>query len=212
MIIVNFKTYANTLGDKGLDLAQRLSQSVQDTKLVLATGSCELSRIAHSVLCPVYAQHVDPITPGTHTGFLSPEHIDANGGTGSLINHAEHQLTPETIQHTIQRCKEAGLSTVVCVPDVATLARVVAHKPDYIAYEPPELIGGDIAVTSANPDVIKRAVTAAGSIPLLCGAGVKTGEDVRVARSLGCVGVLVASGVICASHPEQALKELAAGL
>ena len=46
------------------------------------------------------------------------------------------------------------------------------------------------------------------NIAVLCGAGVKTGEDVRTALDLGAKGVLVASGVVKASKPEEALRDL----
>lgn len=42
----------------------------------------------------------------------------------------------------------------------------------------------------------------------MCGAGVKTGEDVRAAMDLGADGVLLASGVVKAKDPEAALRDL----
>jgi triosephosphate isomerase len=81
-----------------------------------------------------------------------------------------------------------------------------------IAGEPPELIGGDISVTSADPGIVKDTVSAVeavdANIPVLCGAGVKTGEDVRAALELGAKGVLLASGVVKASDPEAVLRDL----
>jgi triosephosphate isomerase len=43
----------------------------------------------------------------------------------------------------------------------------------------------------------------------LCGAGVKTGEDVAMALKLGSEGILVASGVVKAKYPESILREFA---
>jgi triosephosphate isomerase len=81
-----------------------------------------------------------------------------------------------------------------------------------VAVEPPELIGGDISVTTANPDIVSGTVTEikkiAPGVKVLCGAGVKTGEDVRVAAELGTEGVLLASGVVKAQDPKEALYEL----
>ncbi len=85
-------------------------------------------------------------------------------------------------------------------------------NPTYVAVEPPELIGGDVSVTTANPDVVagtvKEIKRIAPHVKVLCGAGVKTGEDVRVAVELGTAGVLLASGVVKAKNPREVLYEL----
>ena len=73
-------------------------------------------------------------------------------------------------------------------------------------------LGGNVSVTTADPGVISGSVDAVHAvdenIAVLCGAGVKTGEDVRTALDLGAKGVLVASGVVKASKPEEALRDL----
>jgi triosephosphate isomerase len=101
---------------------------------------------------------------------------------------------------------------VVCTDSVASSAAAAAYRPDYVAVEPPELIGGDISVTEANPDVVRGAVDAVrrvdAGVRLLCGAGVKTGEDVRAALELGAEGVLLASGVVKSKDPYQSLLDL----
>lgn len=85
-----------------------------------------------------------------------------------------------------------------------------------IAVEPPELIGGDISVTTADPAVVSDTVDAVHSvdagISVLCGAGVKNGRDVAAAIRLGADGVLLASGVVKAGDPAQVLRDLASGL
>lgn len=85
-------------------------------------------------------------------------------------------------------------------------------SPYYIAVEPPELIGGDISVTSANPSIVTNTVeTVKGvnkEIKVLCGAGVKNGGDVKAAVDLGAEGVLLASGVVKAADPEAVIRDL----
>ena len=45
-------------------------------------------------------------------------------------------------------------------------------EPTYIAYEPPELIGGNVSVSSAKPEIIAQAAKACnGKTKLLVGAG-----------------------------------------
>ena len=82
---------------------------------------------------------------------------------------------------------------------------------DVIAVEPPELIGGDISVSTARPELISDSVQKISKVPVLVGAGVKNGADVRIARKLGAVGVLIASGVTKANDPEAVLLDLAQG-
>ena len=53
------------------------------------------------------------------------------------------------------------------------------------------------AVKEVNPNV-----------RILCGAGVKNGQDVATAISLGAEGVLLASGVTKANDPESVLSDL----
>ncbi|MEM3370067.1 MAG: triose-phosphate isomerase, partial [Candidatus Micrarchaeia archaeon] len=48
-------------------------------------------------------------------------------------------------------------------------------------------------------------------IPVLCGAGIKNSEDVRIAIELGARGILVASGITKAKDPKTATLELIKG-
>ena len=160
------------------------------------------------------AQHIDAAPAGAHTGAVLPEAAVAAGAVGTLVNHAERQLDWATIETTLARAREAGLATVLCTADVEATARGAALRPDYVAVEPPELIGGDISVSTARPEVISDSVAAvAGTgIPVLCGAGVKTRADVEKAMELGAAGILLASGVVMAEDPGAVLTELVRGL
>ena len=84
------------------------------------------------------------------------------------------------------------------------------------AVEPPELIGGDISVTTADPGIVSgtaAAVKAANpNVRVLCGAGVKNGADVAMAIELGTEGVLLASGVTKANDPAAVLRDLVSQL
>ena len=94
----------------------------------------------------------------------------------------------------------------MCIRDRAKLG------PTFIAVEPPELIGGDISVTSADPSIVSNTVAAVKStnpnVRVLCGAGVKNGADVKKAIELGAEGVLLASGVTKASDVSSVLDDL----
>jgi triosephosphate isomerase len=88
--------------------------------------------------------------------------------------------------------------------------------PTMIAVEPPELIGGDISVTSADPEIVSGTANLVKSVNpdvrVLCGAGVKNGEDVAMAIQLGTEGVLLASGVTKANDPQGILADLVSKL
>jgi triosephosphate isomerase len=108
-----------------------------------------------------------------------------------------------------------GLFTVVCAESLdrarAILGFAAISQPDLIALEPPELIGGDISVSTAQPELISAAVEVVGAGRLLVGAGVKNGMDVAIALRLGASGVLLASGVTKAADPKKVLEDLTSG-
>jgi len=89
---------------------------------------------------------------------------------------------------------------------------VAALGPDYVAVEPPELIGTGIPVSKAKPEVITDTVELVKKVnpevKVLTGAGISSGEDVKKALELGSVGVLLASGVTKAKDPEKAIRDL----
>jgi triosephosphate isomerase len=85
--------------------------------------------------------------------------------------------------------------------------------PDFIAIEPPELIGSGRAVSKENPAIITRSIEAAGSRSrVICGAGITDKGDVRAAIKLGSKGILIASGVVKANSWEHKIAELASGM
>ena len=183
--------------------------------VAVAPATPDLAHIAHLVEIPVLAQHVDPVEPGPRTGFVPPEAIRAAGARGSLVNHSEHPLPPRDAQTAVTLLASLGLVSVVCAADVVT-ARTLAHtKPDLLAIEPPELIGGDRAVSTAKPEVVSGTVLAVREVApdtgVLCGAGVHDRRDVRRALELGSEGVLVASAVTRAPDPKKVLADLLSG-
>ena len=108
------------------------------------------------------------------------------------------------------------MTTVLCTADAEATAKGAKYNPDMLAVEPPELIGGDISVSTAKPEVISDSVNIVNSvnsgIPVLCGAGVKNRSDVSKAISLGSQGILLASGVVKSTEPKKALEDLIRGL
>ncbi|MBI4416169.1 MAG: triose-phosphate isomerase [Euryarchaeota archaeon] len=217
-LLVNFKAYPEALGPKAVELAKACAKVAEETGISLgvAPSALDLALVAKSVRLPVFAQHLDPVETGKATGWIPPEAALPAGAVGTIVNHSERKVAWEEMRDLIARCRELGLEVVVCADDVAEAETAAKLGPDYIAVEPPELIGGDVSVTSAKPEVITRAVerirTTNPKVHVLCGAGVKTGRDVAKALELGTVGILLASGVVKAKSPEKALRDLAKGL
>ncbi|MEM3760790.1 MAG: triose-phosphate isomerase, partial [Candidatus Bathyarchaeia archaeon] len=171
------------------------------------------SAVAESVKIPVFAQHIDPIRPGSYTGHVLADSVKEAGAKGALINHSERQLKLSEINEIIEITREKGLVSVVCANNPNISAAAATLKPDIIAIEPPELIGTGIPVSKAKPEVvtstIKRVREVNPEVVILCGAGISRGEDVAVALKLGTQGVLVASGIVKAKDPYNILREFA---
>lgn len=218
VIAVNFKTYQEASGKAALELA-RLCEAVSSetgASIVVAPPSFDLALIAGSVKIPVLAQHLDSAPSGSTTGHLTVENAKASGAAGTLVNHSERRVRIAEIHEVIDRCRTAGLATIVCTNNTAVSKACAAMSPDFVAVEPPELIGGEISVTTARPEVVSGTVEAIRTIDrrvgVLCGAGVKNGKDVAKAIELGTDGVLLASGVVKAKDRRAVLMDLVSGL
>jgi triosephosphate isomerase (TIM) len=217
-IVLNVKTYTESTGLNAVELAKLMERISKETNvsMAIAVQACDITRCAETVDLPVYAQHIDPIKPGSSTGWTLPEAVKSAGAIGTLVNHSEHRLILADIDTCIMRAKDLGLDTLVCTNNVATSKAVATFSPALLAVEPPELIGGDISVTTADPGIVSTTVQAVRGInktvKILCGAGVKNGRDVAKALELGADGVLLASGVVKAKNKEEVLRDLAAGI
>lgn len=216
VVMVNFKTYEQATGDKAIALAKACEKVAQETgkEVIVIPQLVDLYRVAQSVSIPVYAQHVDEFEPGSNTGHVQIEAVKAAGAVGTIINHSEHRLPVQKVKDVVEKCKHKMLKVLVCAEGPEEVEQFTRLEPTYVAYEPPELIGGDISVSTAKPELITECVekTQERGVPLIVGAGVKNGQDVRISKDLGAVGVLVASGVVKADDQETAVKDLCEGL
>lgn len=214
VVIVNFKTYSQSTGEKAVELAKICEKVASDSgrEVVVAVQAADIYRVVNSVKIPVFAEHVDDAKQGQSTGAVTMESVKEAGASGTLVNHSEHRIEKEKIKGVVEKAKELDMSTVVCAKDPEEGKELDSFNPDFIAVEPPELIGGDISVSTAKPEVIKESVDDVSGERVIVGAGVKTKEDVEKAIELGSVGVLVASGVVKAKDPEKELRQLVEGL
>jgi triosephosphate isomerase len=218
VIVLNVKTYTEATGNKALEIALLMDKISKElgASMAIAVQATDIFQCAKKVSIPVFAEHIDPIKPGSYTGWTIPEAIKAAGAVGTLINHSEHRVILADLDTCIARAKELELDHIVCSNNVETSKAIATFSPNFVAVEPPELIGGDISVTTANPGIVSNSVEAVKSISnkvkVLCGAGVKNGKDVSKAIELGADGVLLASGVVKAKDKEAVIRDLSSGL
>jgi triosephosphate isomerase len=217
-IIVNFKTYKESTGQRAVKLAKICERVARKhkVKIIVAVQNVDLFHVSSEVSIPVFAEHMDPVGYGAHTGKDIPEDLAENGAAGVIVNHSEDRVPLRMIKEDIERANSVGLVTVACAPTSLMSERIARLNPDYIAVEPPELIGGNVSVSKAKPglitDTVKLVRKVNKVVPVLCGAGIKDHDDVRIAIQLGCEGILVASGITKAENPEAALTDLVKGI
>ncbi len=214
-LIINFKNYEEVSADKAIKLAESARQVAEKQKIeiVVAPPQPVLALIAKSVQIPVICQHVDNEKMGPSTGFVVPEMAKSYGAVGSLINHSEHRIDMNSIRTLVERMRKIGMASIVCAQEPGEVVEISSFHPDFIAIEPPELIGSGRAVSKENPAIITKSIQGAGSrSSVICGAGITDKDDVAKAMELGSKGILVASGIVKANSWERKIAELASGM
>ncbi|MFB6174936.1 MAG: triose-phosphate isomerase [Candidatus Nanohalobium sp.] len=212
MIVVNFKAYGKAVGNSSEQIIEACRRASEDTgeRVVVVPQPEDLFR-AEDV--EAFAQHVDGVEPGSHTGSILAKGVKDAGATGTLINHSENRLQDREIEASVNAAKSLGLETIVCAQKPEECRKYSKFQPDFIAFEPPELIGGDNPVSEAKPGLIEEAVEeTVDGVKTMTGAGIKSRKDVEKSVELGCEGVLVASGVIKAKDIYEEVQDLCEGL
>ncbi len=212
LVVVNFKTYQTAHGASAESLARAMSSIKAEARMIAVVSAFDLSAVVSAAPdLEVWCQHLDPVGFGSNTGWLHPATAIERGASGTLVNHAEHKVSLEHVAMLLEQVPE-GFEVCACAADVKEAIALAALGPDFVAVEPPELIGGDVSVTSADPEIVSGTARAvrdvSASVGILCGAGVKSGSDVSKAIELGTSGVLLASGVTKSADPVASLKDL----
>jgi len=214
LILVNFKTYIEATGKRGVELAKIADQVSRDSGVTIAVAPqfTDLKTVTEAVEIPVFSQHIDPIKPGAYTGHVLAEAVKAAGASATLLNHSERRIKISEIEEVLSLARISDLVTLVCTDTPGVSAAVASLNPDMIAIEPPDLIGTGVAVSKARPELITNAIrrirSVNNSVDILCGAGVTTAEDVGKALELGTRGVLVSSSVVKGTNPGQLLENM----
>jgi triosephosphate isomerase len=214
IIIINFKTYEEATGDRAVRLARICGRvaTKHRKRIIIAPQFTDIYRISResSAWTPVFAQHIDDGI-GKFTGSVSPLAVREAGAVGTLLNHSERRLPIEEIGKRIEAAKAHGLMSLLFADSIEESLRIEAFLPEMIAYEPPELVGTGISVSTAKPSQITdfvRRVTP--KVRRLVGAGISNAGDVKKALELGADGWGVSSAFTKAKDPEKILAELVA--
>lgn len=214
IIVVNFKAYRESTGELGFKLAKICDDIAREyiVQIIIAPQISDIYKISKNVKIPVFAQHIDAISYGSYTGHILAEAVKEAGASGSLVNHSERRLTLADIELCVKKLKELSMTSIVCSNNIETTKALAILEPDFVAIEPPELIGSGIPVSKAQPEIVANAVDAVREISrkvkILCGAGISTAEDLKAAIELGTDGVLLASGIVKSKDQKTALLKL----
>ena len=217
MLFINFKTFEQGSGGRALELVKILDEVANETqvKIIPVVQAADVKEAVQSSRLEIWVQHVDAAEFGAYTGSVLPEAVFEDGAVGTFLNHSEKKFSDfESLTKTHQRAMEVGLKTLVFASSLEELGNVARLRPTYVSYEPPEFIGSTTtSVTSAQPDIVLKAVEIAKThnLPLIVGAGIHLREDVKKSIELGAAGVVVATNIVKAEDPKEALVNLVEG-
>jgi triosephosphate isomerase len=214
MIFLNFKTYPESTGQNSLKLLDSVAQAIIENPKVK-----ELVYVAPSMVdlgfskskfdgVNIIAQHVDMHNAGSSTGWTTAENVVAHDISYVLYNHSEHRVFGDNIVENINTLQSKGLKVIFCCENVEEAKIALEANPFAIAFEPKELIGSGVSVTTRPEAVAEFIAAVKGKSLALIGAGVSTGEDVQKGIELGADGALLASAFVKAADPKAKLMEL----
>ena len=218
-LIINYKAYAEGV-DEGKNIAEISKKLADETSVDILVVPPFTVLKETSDITRTLSQGVNAADTGAFTGHVSAYEISKSGAVGVLLNHSENRITEpgkkeiayQELGKIIESCKKKNLETYVCVQNIEEARKVTGLEPTAIAYEPPELIGGNISVSKSKPEIVKEFCDLikgnSKAFPLI-GAGIKTNEDVKKSVELGSEGILVASGIMKAKEFRASILELA---
>ena len=221
-LIINYKAYEEAFTN-GIDIAKYSSELSKNSGVSIIVSPPftilrDIAKIAKTI-----AQGVDGVDPGAFTAHVTWFELKQAAVAGTLLNHSEERYAHSkngpvdytALKIAVDKCTKAGLETYVCVQNLEEAKEILKMKPTGIAYEPPELIGGNISVSNSKPDIVKEfcSLVKENSQSLaLIGAGIKGKEDAEKSVQLGSDGLLVASGILKTNDYKSVINDLVEGL
>jgi triosephosphate isomerase len=212
--IINLKNYTEIAGDNTIKIvkdAEKVSETL-NVEIIISPPQPYLGLITKQTNLKVISQHIDLKKPGSTTGYYIAEIIEKIGAHGSLINHSEHELQIDEIKQSIEKLEKLNMTSFVCVKTIEELKEILSFKPDFIAIEPPELIGTKKSISSEKHSLIKEChniIKGDQKSRLICGAGINEKEDIEIALENGASGILVSSSITKSNNWYSKIFELA---
>jgi triosephosphate isomerase len=160
----------------------------------------------------VFAQHMDPVTPGRGVGLVLAEALRDAGAVGTLLNHSEKPMTVGELRRAIERARATGLFTLVFADSPAEAAALAHLGPDIVLAEPPELIATGISAGNVMASFVAQTVAAVKAVDpailVMSGAGVNGPDDVDRILRLGLDGTGSSSGILRAPDPVATMRAM----
>ncbi|MEM5828630.1 MAG: triose-phosphate isomerase [Candidatus Aenigmatarchaeota archaeon] len=210
-VILNFKAYPEAIGRNAIKLAKICEEvkKIKNAEIMIAVQPSDIFQITSKFDIKVLAQHVDA-DYGKFTGSINAKAVKDAKAYGTLLNHAEKKIDYERLKTTIEECKKIKLKVVACASNLIECENIAELKPEFIAFEIPELIGTEKSITKEAPESVKKFVEIArkNNIIPLCGAGINSREDVKTAIKLGTDGILLSSAFVKAKNHKKFLMDL----
>lgn len=199
-------------GDDILDLAKAADAASEKygVDIIFTTPIVDIRRVREATKnIHVFAPHMDPIVPGRGLADVLPESLVAAGADGVMLNHVEKPISFETLEQTIQRANEVGLTTIVCADSLAEASKIATLAPDIIVAEPSELIGTGVSVGKEYVEAATKSVKDVNpEILVLTAAGIANGEDVYNTIIAGADATGSSSGVAKAQDRAAMVDEM----
>ncbi|WP_258560367.1 triose-phosphate isomerase [Halorhabdus salina] len=164
---ISYKDYRGTDGFEGLELARTIERIAAETGRTFARTPQlpDIRLLSRETTLPIIAPSVDPVSPGRATGRVRPEALSDAGAVGAVINHTEKQDTLTDVQQKVERCRDAGLDTIVCVDSVETGRAVAPFEPDQSCLSAPTTSGAKPRSRVPIPNEPSRFSTCATRTP-----------------------------------------------
>jgi triosephosphate isomerase len=160
----------------------------------------------------VFAQHLDPVTPGRGVGAMLAEAVREAGADGAMLNHSERPMALGDVERALARAREVSLLTLVYADSPEAAAGLAMLGPDIVLAEPPDLIATERSAATEMRAFVERAIELVGRVDprviVMSAAGVQTARDVTTMMALGVGGTGSSSGILRAPDPVARMDEM----
>ena len=207
IIVVNCKAYPEVMGFKVVDFCHSLATL---SSVIVVPSVPMLSSVGSVLPGRVCSPHVDFVSSGAYTGYVSAVELKKIGVKYVLINHSEHRVKNDVLVKTVKLCLSLNLKVIVCAQSVSEVSRFSRLGVFAVAYEPKELIGTNVSVVEKHSIQVVKSVAAckAYGVRLFIGAGVHSASDISDAKKLGAQGIILSHAVCRSKDPQKKIKEL----